>query len=147
VRTSGANRDASQRRDAGAATRALVPEAEAGCGVAASQCDGELGTANPVRGPVASELSRSAPPHQYSSSKDPDVVLHRSRPFRRLSKQTQFAVTENYAVLSLHEKMLTWDYQSAFRIETARLAPGRAVGTHSASLSRSYILCGSPVRF
>jgi hypothetical protein len=39
---------------------------------------GSVRTANPVPGPVASELSRCAPPYQYSPRKDPDLLSIRS---------------------------------------------------------------------
>ena len=62
MRTLGANCDASQRRDAGAATGAVVPEAEAGCGFQAAECDGWVRTANPELRAVASgTIAASAP--------------------------------------------------------------------------------------
>jgi hypothetical protein len=62
MRNSSANRDASQWRDAGAATHAVVPEAEASCGITRSQCDGELGTANPAGLSLASRCVQAPVP-------------------------------------------------------------------------------------
>jgi hypothetical protein len=90
-----------------------------------------LRTANPESRAVASEISRGAPPYQYSPRKDPDMLNVRSTyvsdftPIPGNFICVLLSATERYHCAT---ERLSATIRAPPRIETARLRTGRAVG-------------------
>ena len=109
------------------------------CGFQALRCDGWARTANPESRPVASEISGGAP----------RISIREGRTQKNLTRSIGYVLILTSASQKpplLNCKALTRTNRCApLRSETARLEPGRAVCTRSASMARTICCDGRAV--